>query len=228
MDGQECAMTTFDDREQAFERMFVHDEEMRFKALAWRNKVLGQWAAEQMGLSRQEASAYAEEIRRNGIVAAQGDEQVVRKLRQDIESAGMRVSDEQIREKMNELLARAVTQIRSDQARRSCACAHKSALPKPPAIPRQPSSAKTSPVTKRAPSRKAGLSCLWTARRMSPTPGTKPMRAGAQEFHRELPPRLRIEGLPAAFCPHRPATCFMTSAPPGRFFFGSAQRRRDG
>jgi hypothetical protein len=109
-------MTTFDDREQAFERMFVHDEEMRFKALARRNKVLGQWAAEQMGLSRQEASAYAEEIRRNSIVAAQGDEQVVRKLRQDIESAGMRVSDEQIREKMNELLARAVTQIRSGAA----------------------------------------------------------------------------------------------------------------
>ena len=109
-------MTTFDDREQAFERMFVHDEEMRFKARAWCNKVLGQWAAEQMGLSRQEASAYAEEIRRNGIVAAQDDEQVVRKLRQDIESAGMRVSDEQIREKMNELLARAVTQIRSGAA----------------------------------------------------------------------------------------------------------------
>src|SRR3954469_7329451 len=114
-------MTTFDDREQAFERMFVHDEEMRFKALARRNKVLGQWAAEQMGLSRQEASAYAEEIRRNSIVAAQDDEQVVRKLRQDIESAGISVSDEQIRdeqirEKMNELLARAVTQIRSGAA----------------------------------------------------------------------------------------------------------------
>ena len=109
-------MTTFDDREQAFERMFVHDEEMRFKALARRNKGLGQWAAEQMGLSRQEASTYAEDIIRNSIVAAQGDEQVVRKLRQDIESAGMRVSDEQIREKMNELLARAVTQIRSGAA----------------------------------------------------------------------------------------------------------------
>ena len=109
-------MGIFEDRQRAFERMFVHDEEMRFKALARRNKVLGQWVAEQMGLSRQEASAYAEEIRRNSIVAAQNDEQVVRKLRQDIESAGMSVSDEQIREKMNELLARAVTQIRSGAA----------------------------------------------------------------------------------------------------------------
>ena len=109
-------MTTFDDREQAFERMFVHDEEMRFKALARRNKVLGLWAAEQMGLSRQEASAYAEEIRRNGIVAAQDDEQIVRKLRQELERAGTRVSEGQIREKMTELLDKAVAQIRSGAA----------------------------------------------------------------------------------------------------------------
>ena len=108
-------MTTFDDREQAFERMFVHDEDMRFRALARRNKVLGQWAAEQLGLSDQEASAYVEEIRKS-IVVAQGDEQIVRKLRQDFESAGVSVSEGEIQERMNELLAKAITQIKSGTA----------------------------------------------------------------------------------------------------------------
>jgi hypothetical protein len=108
-------MTTFDDREQAFERMFVHDEDMRFRALARRNKVLGQWAAEQLGLSDQEASAYTEEIRKS-VVVAQGDEQIVRKLRQDFESAGVSVSEGEIQERMNELLAKAITQIKSGTA----------------------------------------------------------------------------------------------------------------
>ena len=108
-------MGIFEDRQRAFERMFVHDEETRFKALARRNKLLGQWAAEQAGLSGQKASAYVEEIR-NITVAAQGDEQILRKLRQDFESAGVTVSEGQIREKMNELLAKAVTQIRSGAA----------------------------------------------------------------------------------------------------------------
>src|SRR3954447_18393750 len=107
MDGQEGAMTTFDDREQAFERMFVHDEEMRFKALARRNKVLGHWAAEQMRLSREEPSAYAEKIRRNSIVAAQGDEQVVRKLRQDIALDAQRIQS-QLRRARRPTLARTV------------------------------------------------------------------------------------------------------------------------
>src|SRR5215210_9493242 len=100
-------MTTFDEREQAFERMFVHGEDTRFRALARRNKVLGQWAAEQLGLSGQDASAYMEEIR-NITVAAQGDEQILRKLRQDFEGAGVAVSESQVREKMSELLVKAV------------------------------------------------------------------------------------------------------------------------
>ena len=109
-------MTTFDEREQAFERMFVHDEEMRFKALARRNKALGLWAAELMRLSRQEASTYAEDLIRNGIVAAQGDEQLIQKLSQDMERAGARVSEGEIREKMSELLAKAITKIKSGVA----------------------------------------------------------------------------------------------------------------
>jgi hypothetical protein len=115
MAKQECAMGIFEDRQRAFERMFVHDEETRFRALARRNKFLGQWAAEQLGLSSQDASAYVEEIR-NITVAAQGDEQIVRKLHQDFEGAGVTVSESQIREKMSELLVKAVTQIRSGAA----------------------------------------------------------------------------------------------------------------
>jgi hypothetical protein len=108
-------MTLFDGREQMFEWMFVHDVETRFQALARRNKVLGLWAAEHMGLSRQEALAYAEEIR-NSSVAGQSDERLVRKLRQELERAGTRVSEGQIREKMTELLDKAVAQIRSGAA----------------------------------------------------------------------------------------------------------------
>src|SRR5215207_5524006 len=108
-------MTTFDEREQAFERMFVHGEETRFRALARRNKVLGQWAAEQLGLSGRDASAYTEEIRKSTVVA-QGDEQIVRKLSQDFERAGVPMSDREIRERMNELLAQAIMQIKSGTA----------------------------------------------------------------------------------------------------------------
>ena len=108
-------MTTFDEREQAFERMFVHGEDTRFRALARRNKVLGQWAAEQLGLRGQDASAYMEEIRKS-IVVAQGDEQMVRKLSHDFESAGTPLPEGEIRERMNELLAQAITQIKSGTA----------------------------------------------------------------------------------------------------------------
>ena len=108
-------MTTFDDREQAFERMFVHDEDMRFRALARRNKVLGQWAAEQLGLSDQEAPTYVEEIRKSTVVA-QGDEQIVRKLSHDFERAGVPVSEGEIQERMNEVLAKAIAQIKSGTA----------------------------------------------------------------------------------------------------------------
>ena len=108
-------MTTFDDREQAFERMFVHDEETRFRALARRNTVLGRWAAEQLGLNGQAASAYVDEIRKS-IVVAQADQQVVRKLLHDFESAGIPISEGEIRERMGELLAKAITEIRSSTA----------------------------------------------------------------------------------------------------------------
>lgn len=107
-------MTLFESRERAFEQMFVHDEEARFRALARRNKLLGQWAATQLGLAGQRADAYVNEISQS-LVARVVDEGLVEKLRADFAANGVNQSDEQIREKMSELMAVAVTQVRSSE-----------------------------------------------------------------------------------------------------------------
>jgi hypothetical protein len=105
-------MTLFEDRERTFEQMFVHDEEAQFRALARRNKLLGQWAVTQLGLTGQKADAYVTEIS-GSLVAHVVDEGLVDKLRADFEANGVNKSDDQIREKMSELMAAAVTQVRS-------------------------------------------------------------------------------------------------------------------
>ncbi|WP_262031306.1 DUF1476 domain-containing protein [Microvirga sp. Mcv34] len=105
-------MTLFEDRERAFEQMFTHDEEARFRALARRNRLLGQWAATQLGLKGQKADDYVGEIGRS-LVARVVDNALVEKLRSDFEANGVDVSDEQIRQKMAELMAAAVAQLQS-------------------------------------------------------------------------------------------------------------------
>jgi hypothetical protein len=105
-------MTLFDDRERGFEQMFAHDEEARFRALAKRNRLLGQWAAAELGLTGQKADAYVDEISRS-LVARVVDEGLVQKLLADFKAHGVDRSDEQIREKMSELTATAITQVRS-------------------------------------------------------------------------------------------------------------------
>jgi hypothetical protein len=105
-------MTLFENRERAFEQMFVHDEEARFRALARRNKLLGQWAATQLGLTGGKADAYVKEIS-SSLVARVVDESLVDKLRADFEAGGVNQSDDQIREKMSELMAVAATHVRS-------------------------------------------------------------------------------------------------------------------
>ena len=105
-------MTLFNARERAFETMFVHDEEARFRALAKRNKLLGEWAAGELGLTGDKAGAYVIEISRS-VVAAVVDESLVAKIRADFEKVGVSTSDDQIREKMSELMAVAVSQVRS-------------------------------------------------------------------------------------------------------------------
>jgi hypothetical protein len=104
-------MSTMKDREEGFERKFAHDEELKFKAMARRNKLLGLWAAEKLGKSGDAAESYAREV-----VAADfqevGDEDVFRKVRGDFDAAGVTQSDHQIRRTMEELLAQAIDHVR--------------------------------------------------------------------------------------------------------------------
>jgi hypothetical protein len=93
-------MTTFDDRERAFETKFAHDEEMKFRVIARRNKLLGLWAAKLMGLSEVEAEGYAKDVIRADFEEA-GDEDVIRKLLGDLTSAGCDVEEAAIREQLS-------------------------------------------------------------------------------------------------------------------------------
>jgi len=105
-------MTTFDKREEGFEKKFAHDEELRFKANARRNKLLGLWAAEKLGLIGAEADAYAKEVVMADFEEA-GEDDVFRKVRKDFDAKGVAQTDQQIRTTMNELLAKAVTDIQA-------------------------------------------------------------------------------------------------------------------
>ncbi|WP_281856266.1 DUF1476 domain-containing protein [Litoreibacter halocynthiae] len=100
-------MTTFDDRENAFETKFAHDAEMQFKAEARRNKLLGLWAADLMGKSGDDAADYAKEVVRADFEEA-GDEDVYRKVAGDL---GDKATETTIRAKMAELMAEAKSQL---------------------------------------------------------------------------------------------------------------------
>lgn len=102
-------MTTFDKREEGFEKQFAHDEELRFKAMARRNKMLGLWAAGVLGKSGADAEAYAKEVVLADFEEA-GDTDVLRKVSKDLQPKG--VTEQQIRAQMTELLAQAVEQIK--------------------------------------------------------------------------------------------------------------------
>ena len=98
-------MTTFDKREEGFEKKFALDEELLFKANARRNKLLGMWAADKLGLSGAEAEAYAKSVVMADFAEA-GDEDVFRKVRDDFNAKSVAQSDQQIRSAMNELMAK--------------------------------------------------------------------------------------------------------------------------
>jgi hypothetical protein len=101
--------TTFDKREEEFERRFAHDEELRFKAIARRNKMLGLWAAEKLGLSGADADAYARDVVMTEY--AEGNHDVFQKIRRDFDDKGVAQSDHQIRRTMDELLEQAIRQV---------------------------------------------------------------------------------------------------------------------
>ncbi|MBN8935680.1 MAG: DUF1476 domain-containing protein [Rhizobiales bacterium] len=105
-------MTTFDQRKEGFEKKFAHDEELRFKATARRNKLLGIWAAEKLGVSGPAADAYAKEVVMADFEEA-GDDDVFRKIRKDFDAKGIDQSDQQIRETMIELMEQAIAQIKA-------------------------------------------------------------------------------------------------------------------
>lgn len=104
-------MTTFDDRENRFETEFAHDAALKFKVEARRDKLVGAWAAEKLGLKGAEADEYAKSVVRADLEEP-GDEDVFRKLRADLDAARDAISDEEIRAKMAECLGAAMDQIR--------------------------------------------------------------------------------------------------------------------
>jgi hypothetical protein len=105
-------MTTFDEREEGFEKKFAHDEELKFKAEARRNKLLGLWAAEQLGMSGDAANGYARDV----VAAAldgTGDAGVIGKVTTDLAAKGATPSEGNVHAKMAELMAVAVAQVKA-------------------------------------------------------------------------------------------------------------------
>lgn len=104
-------MTTFDKREEGFEQQFAHDEAMRFKATARRNRLLGLWAAAKLGLAGADAEAYAKDLVLEEF--AEGDHDVFQKVRRDFDAKGVVQSDHQIRRTMDELMAQAIKHVKT-------------------------------------------------------------------------------------------------------------------
>ncbi|MFD1612181.1 DUF1476 domain-containing protein [Sphingomonas tabacisoli] len=103
-------MTTFDDRERAFETKFARDEEMLFRITARRNKLLGQWAAEKMGLTAAETDAYSKAVVQAEFEEA-GDEDVIRKLLGDLTAAGVDVDEATVRKALEDQTVEARRQL---------------------------------------------------------------------------------------------------------------------
>lgn len=103
-------MSTFDDREKGFENKFKHDQELQFKAEARRNKLLGLWAAELLGLTGADAQAYAATVVQSDLEEP-GDNDVLRKVHGDFQAKGVDKSEHQVRRAMDELMVTAREQI---------------------------------------------------------------------------------------------------------------------
>lgn len=105
-------MTTFDRREESFEKKFAHEEELRFRATAKRNRKLAAWAVEKLGRPTSEADAYFKVIM-SADLEEPGDDDVVRKLVADFTAAGVQQSEHQIRRTMDELMASAIADVKT-------------------------------------------------------------------------------------------------------------------
>jgi hypothetical protein len=108
-------MTQFDNREKAFESKYAHDQELQFKVMARRNKLLGLWVAGQIGLTGDAASQYALDVVKADFQEA-GDEDVYRKVRADLDAKQVDVSEHRLRKEMDDLLTEAKRQILDETA----------------------------------------------------------------------------------------------------------------
>lgn len=107
-------MTTFDDREQGFEKKFALDQEQEFKASARRNRMLGEWAASLMGLEGAHVQEYARAVVKSDFEQP-GDEDVLRKVFEDLKGSGVQTTEGEVRMKMAELLAQAREQVKAGE-----------------------------------------------------------------------------------------------------------------
>jgi hypothetical protein len=107
-------MTTFDKREEGFEKKFAHDEELKFKAEARRNRLLGLWAAEKLGLSGDASAAYAKEVVSVALDGT-GDAGIISKVTADLAARGVTSSERDVDAKMAELMVVAVAQVKADK-----------------------------------------------------------------------------------------------------------------
>ena len=105
-------MTTFDDREKAYEKKFAMDQDLRFKAESRRNTMLAEWAAAKLGMTGSDVQEYAKAVRKADL-EEKGDEDVLRKLKKDFADKGIAIGDAEIRAKLGEFLAQAVAQVQA-------------------------------------------------------------------------------------------------------------------
>jgi hypothetical protein len=108
----EARMTTFDKREEGFEKKFAHDEELRFKANARRNRMLGMWAAEKLGLTGDAAIAYAKDVVMSEFEEG-GEHDVLKKVKKDLDAKGITSSEQDIRRAMNDFMEKAIAEIKA-------------------------------------------------------------------------------------------------------------------
>jgi hypothetical protein len=107
-------MTTFDEREKAFENKFAHDEDLKFQALARRNKMIAEWAAAKLGITGQAVADYVKAVRKVDL-AGKGSSNVFEKIKSDLAAKGINVTAAEIKKQMAEMLAQAVREIEGDK-----------------------------------------------------------------------------------------------------------------
>lgn len=108
-------MTTFDEREKGYEKKFALDQDLKFRAEARRNKKLAEWAAEKLGIKGAELEDYIKAVRKADL-AEKGDDDVLRKVKKDFAEKGVAIDDAEIRAKLGEFLAQAVSEVEADKS----------------------------------------------------------------------------------------------------------------